>query len=553
MLKWIISTIGFLIWGIISEFEYLGGDRNIAAFLLYVFAIISFLAMAWILRSNNSKCTERSPFIDESKSWILCISSFTFAWIICLVPIKSLHNEDSLKKAFGLLAEKNDKNQPELLTAYLTSGLLTNKQEPKEQEPILLTNSKFYKCSWTQDSEDHNASLRERLGGEIFSIKEIGVEKTTDLATKPSGLQKNVELRVGKIKADSNGAEGGDAQILSILVKRISDQKETTGQDQNNWEEAGYALVITSLRGVTEENWLTKTHKLNVLVYEYGKKSDKKIILDSTGDWLPLLTVSAPGCFTGLNTVSVHSDEEAIATWFLSIIDREEKLKELDSKKDLQLELSQEDKKRLFRFTADSLRITLAGWKAPLPPEGKYLMKRPTELASELRWAAWIHGADPFGTRILFLIYWFGATAVVIFIIRLICFWPWRTKSVRFDSAKECRDCKDSLGIFHGFSDFLVYALPSIGFLGTIAGLGAAFGTVGIVSSVSELQKMSLMDVLLNLGTAFSTTFFGLIAGLVASLCFMVNDINEGQLLNKIDEYEASLQETANGDANESS
>lgn len=544
----------FIIAGLLLEFEIklsddnLGTFENPVTFLVYT-ALVSCIIVLLLIPLSFTSQDDHLNRVDNLKAWGLCINSFVIAWMFCLFPIKTFHKELPLYRAFGLSVENDNKKPSDLLTAYLTSGLLTNNHIPDNQEPELLTDSEAYICSWTQDNGIENKNQNEFLGNSIFSIQQKSRTSATPIATKPSGLQKNVELRVGKTKKKPNESDDGYANILSILVKRISPLNNP--HKDSNWLESGYALAIRRSRGITEENLLNNIHKLDVCVYTYGKRDSVKSpeILEPTGDWLPILTVFTPGYFTRLNTVSVHSDEEAIATWFLSIMDREEKIKEMDSQKNLPLELSPDDKKRLFRFIADSIRITLAGWKDSQPDE-QILIKRPSELASELRWAAWIHGADPFGTRILFLIYWFGATAIVIFIIRLICFFPLRRKYIRFDSAKKCRDCKDSLGIFHGFADFLVYALPSIGFLGTIAGLGAAFGTVGIVSSVSEIQKMSLMDVLLNLGTAFSTTFFGLIAGLIASLCFMVNDIFEGQLFNKIDEYEASSKVPANGGLN---
>lgn len=64
--------------------------------------------------------------------------------------------------------------------------------------------------------------------------------------------------------------------------------------------------------------------------------------------------------------------------------------------------------------------------------------------------------------------------------------------------------------------DYLVFAIPSLGFIGTVIGIGAALGSADSVVSASgrEEQVRAVSDVTSVLGSAFDTTLIALVASL---------------------------------------
>lgn len=66
--------------------------------------------------------------------------------------------------------------------------------------------------------------------------------------------------------------------------------------------------------------------------------------------------------------------------------------------------------------------------------------------------------------------------------------------------------------------DYLIFAIPSLGFIGTVIGIGAALGSADSVVSAAEREEQvrAVSDVTSVLGSAFDTTLIALIASLVA-------------------------------------
>lgn len=262
----------------------------------------------------------------------------------------------------------------------------------------------------------------------------------------------------------------------------------------------------------------------------------------------------ADGGLTGMRTVGLRLDEEAVASWYLDgLASRASQ------------PLSDEARARAIRFISDLLRFAIGeagassslanstpspadgadgGGTGPAAADGTELV-RPREAASTLRWPIWVHGSNGAASMIHFLIYWVSLTAILQILIRWLCL----KKGVLVRLAKLFRSNTTvatairDLNITYCYEDlvrdgvspeaaseatqarwdarrWLVTSLeaiiPALGFVGTIWGLGEAFGSVGIISKIESIQRESLMKVLLDLGTAFSTTFVALIlSGLV--------------------------------------
>lgn len=97
----------------------------------------------------------------------------------------------------------------------------------------------------------------------------------------------------------------------------------------------------------------------------------------------------------------------------------------------------------------------------------------------------------------------------------------------------------DSLETSFSFTQFLIWLLPSVGFLGTVWGMTTAlqaFSTT--VGSQSDLNfNAGLMDTARGLGTAFHTTLVGL-AAVIPVLAYATSCRRRAQnLLEKLDKY----------------
>ena len=234
------------------------------------------------------------------------------------------------------------------------------------------------------------------------------------------------------------------------------------------------------------------------------------------GDQLSVLEIEQTFGGFGLPRLTVGADEEAVASWFLAAVAREEELRGTlpAPRGDSPAVLTDADRARLVRTISELLRFRLS------PPDGPVFQsgeaggapaRRSVELSQHLRWPSWWVGSDFEGNLVLNAILFTTVAAVLLWLLWLALLLPLELNE-RFPS--------DAFEKLDAAARFTEYLLPALGFLGTIAGLGRAFGTVGIISEILTLQKLALMSVLLNLGTAFSTTFFALAAGVLVTLSF---------------------------------
>ncbi len=93
-----------------------------------------------------------------------------------------------------------------------------------------------------------------------------------------------------------------------------------------------------------------------------------------------------------------------------------------------------------------------------------------------------------------------------------------------------------SYALLHGF----VWAVPVLGFIGTVQGLSAAIGGFGMVlSGSSELSQLkdALREVTAGLSVAFETTFQGLVAALILQLLLTSLKKAELEFLDQCTEY----------------
>lgn len=85
-----------------------------------------------------------------------------------------------------------------------------------------------------------------------------------------------------------------------------------------------------------------------------------------------------------------------------------------------------------------------------------------------------------------------------------------------------------------------IWAIPVLGFIGTVLGLSAAIGDFGgVLAGGAEMDtiKLKLQDVTGNLATAFETTLFGLVAALTVQLLTVWLKKGEHEFLERCNDY----------------
>ena len=86
----------------------------------------------------------------------------------------------------------------------------------------------------------------------------------------------------------------------------------------------------------------------------------------------------------------------------------------------------------------------------------------------------------------------------------------------------------------------LIWAIPVLGFIGTVEGLSKALGKFGgVLEGAKEISKLtaSLSEVTGGLNVAFQTTFIALVAALVIQLILTIVRKGEEELLDDCREY----------------
>ena len=93
-----------------------------------------------------------------------------------------------------------------------------------------------------------------------------------------------------------------------------------------------------------------------------------------------------------------------------------------------------------------------------------------------------------------------------------------------------------SYSLINGFN----WAIPVLGFIGTVLGLGAAIGEFGVTIQLADdvdKLKNSLTNVTGGLSTAFDTTLLGLVASIVVQMLMTFRKRQEFLLLDECNEY----------------
>jgi biopolymer transport protein ExbB/TolQ len=81
---------------------------------------------------------------------------------------------------------------------------------------------------------------------------------------------------------------------------------------------------------------------------------------------------------------------------------------------------------------------------------------------------------------------------------------------------------------------YLIWAIPTIGFVGTIVGVGQAMLATSRLASPEEIVRvLARADVSANIGVAFDTTLVALILSLIANLIFYFLQSREASILNE--------------------
>jgi len=106
-----------------------------------------------------------------------------------------------------------------------------------------------------------------------------------------------------------------------------------------------------------------------------------------------------------------------------------------------------------------------------------------------------------------------------------------RSQATTEESAMET-----TYSIIQGF----LWAIPVLGFIGTVEGLSVAIGGFGsVLAAANELSaiKDSLKDVTAGLSVAFETTMQGLVAALMLQLCVTALKKSEEEFMDECSEY----------------
>jgi flagellar motor component MotA len=82
-----------------------------------------------------------------------------------------------------------------------------------------------------------------------------------------------------------------------------------------------------------------------------------------------------------------------------------------------------------------------------------------------------------------------------------------------------------------------LWAIPILGFIGTVQGLSVAVGSLSTGSSDPEALKASINNLTSGLGVAFDTTLLGLILSMIISFPMALMQKNEEEMLTEIDAF----------------
>ncbi len=83
----------------------------------------------------------------------------------------------------------------------------------------------------------------------------------------------------------------------------------------------------------------------------------------------------------------------------------------------------------------------------------------------------------------------------------------------------------------------LLWAIPILGFIGTVQGLSQAVGSLSAGATDPEALKASINSLTKGLGVAFDTTLLGLILSMIMSFPMAIMQKNEEEMLTEIDAF----------------
>ena len=127
-------------------------------------------------------------------------------------------------------------------------------------------------------------------------------------------------------------------------------------------------------------------------------------------------------------------------------------------------------------------------------------------------------------------------------ILRLLDVWSSTGSAFQLERSADSDADLYELAVQQSYSlpKILLWAIPLLGFIGTVLGLGAAIGEFGVTIQLADdvdKLKNSLTDVTGGLSTAFDTTLLGLVASIVVQMLMTFRKRQEFLLLDECNEY----------------
>ncbi|MBL8999796.1 MAG: MotA/TolQ/ExbB proton channel family protein [Phycisphaerae bacterium] len=368
-------------------------------------------------------------------------------------------------------------------------------------------------------------------------------------------------LRGGELRLNVLGRSmDGDQQHFAILIYRV---KAADGQAEKC--DGGYLLGVTS----HEKGWMLTTiqasgHRiLGLGLNPTTQPASNGGEGESTAPVPMRMRVAAQRPYLGwlpASSVAVFNDEAAIAAAFLRMIRDDNQRREKLAIKPPLAEMDDVELRRTEKMIESLLRWHL-GSPSPSPDSAglDYTPLDYSSITARTTWASRLCGSDSWGL-IQFSIVWALWAIVVGSGIRLwILLRHVRPEIVK---ARQCVGVPPPVGtgltsregaladtrmnlpgstlneqwnaretLFRrttaqwierlyscgGRHRYLIWYIPSIAFVGTVVGIGDALAIAGgVLSSDPIIQKATVMDIANRLGTAFNTTFVGLVISIPA-------------------------------------
>lgn len=299
---------------------------------------------------------------------------------------------------------------------------------------------------------------------------------------KSSDVQSSLTVGEAKVVVNLKFGEGqNSSDLMSVSVARASDQQNVNSDSISAAISAKLEILESSPNNLNAKATVNRQEQQLVVAQE----------------------ASNPLGIMPLQWFKVVTDEEAIAFWFLD--------KVAAQAEELKVSLTDEDETKLLQFLSLLIRFRLAGVDEGLSIDGDSDSIVPGSMARRFRWKMWWNGSEMAASILQFGIYYLTGLGIVTALTR-------REIVRRLIDPQPDQETKALQANYLTLSAFIDFTLPALGFIGTIYGLGSAFGAVGIISHIELTKEISLVEVLLNLATAFSTTFYALIGSVCVAI-----------------------------------